>query len=106
MCAPRPFHATPLASQGTHMRSKHLHTCALALAAAISTPSFAQTTTGTPGVPTTGATNAATTSDIRRVEDRGMDWGWLGLLGLAGLVGLRRRTDGRGVDTTRSAPQR
>ncbi|MBV9773958.1 MAG: WGxxGxxG-CTERM domain-containing protein, partial [Gemmatimonadetes bacterium] len=26
-------------------------------------------------------------------EDRGMDWGWLGLLGLAGLLGLRRRDE-------------
>ena len=24
-------------------------------------------------------------------EDRGFDWGWLGLLGLAGLAGLRHR---------------
>jgi MYXO-CTERM domain-containing protein len=26
-------------------------------------------------------------------EDRGRNWGWLGLLGLAGLMGLRRRED-------------
>lgn len=38
-----------------------------------------------------------TTGDMNRsavrTEDRGMDWGWVGLLGLAGLLGLRRRPD-------------
>jgi MYXO-CTERM domain-containing protein len=38
-----------------------------------------------------------TTGDMNRsavrTEDRGIDWGWVGLLGLAGLLGLRRRPD-------------
>jgi MYXO-CTERM domain-containing protein len=38
-----------------------------------------------------------TTGDMNRsavrTEDRGFDWGWLGLIGLAGLAGLRRRPD-------------
>ena len=37
---------------------------------------------------TTGDTNRTTTT-----QERGFDWGWLGLLGLAGLAGLRRRPD-------------
>jgi MYXO-CTERM domain-containing protein len=45
---------------------------------------------------TTTNTNAPTTSSARndtgnRADDRGFDWGWLGLLGLAGLAGLMRK---------------
>ena len=44
------------------------------------------------------AQNTGTTTNtdrtVTRVEnDRGIDWGWLGLLGLAGLMGLKRRDD-------------
>lgn len=33
---------------------------------------------------------AARPDTVVQHEDRGFDWGWLGLLGLAGLAGLRR----------------
>jgi MYXO-CTERM domain-containing protein len=36
-------------------------------------------------------TGARATQDDR--NDRGKDWGWLGLLGLTGLAGLRRRQE-------------
>jgi hypothetical protein len=51
-------------------------------------PAQAQTTTD----PTINNPNAPTT---RVYEDRGFDWGWLGLLGLLGLAGLagRKRND-------------
>jgi MYXO-CTERM domain-containing protein len=47
---------------------------------------------------TTGDMNRSTV----RTEDRGFDWGWLGLIGLAGLAGLRRRPDS---STDYSAPR-
>lgn len=46
------------------------------------------TTTGTTTAP---ATNANTVGTAPRNDDRGFDWGWLGLIGLAGLAGLNRR---------------
>ncbi len=46
------------------------------------------TTTGTTAAP---ATNANTVGTAPRNDDRGFDWGWLGLIGLAGLAGLNRR---------------
>jgi hypothetical protein len=39
-----------------------------------------------------GAAGNAGTQDTRR-DDRGFDWGWVGLLGLAGLFGLMGRRD-------------
>jgi MYXO-CTERM domain-containing protein len=33
------------------------------------------------------------TTTTTRTEDRGSDWGWLGLLGLLGLAGLMRRRE-------------
>ena len=47
-----------------------------------------------------------TTSDMNRTtttEDRGFNWGWLGLLGLAGLAGLRRRPDTTNYSAPRTA---
>jgi len=46
------------------------------------------TTTGTTTAPATSANMAGAAS---RNDDRGFDWGWLGLIGLAGLAGLNRR---------------
>jgi len=69
---------------------------------------FAQTS-GTGGSNTTApaATSGQTTN---RDNDRGWDWGWLGLIGLAGLAGLMRRdrtypetTHRSGVGTTSTA---
>ena len=63
-------------------------TCALAvpLLLAGAGVTMAQTTTATPPP-------RATTADAvpARTDDRGFDWGWLGLIGLAGLAGLGRR---------------
>ena len=40
----------------------------------------------------TGTNGAATsTAATNRDNDRGWDWGWLGLIGLVGLAGLMRR---------------
>lgn len=61
----------------------------------LSVPALAQT--GTTG---TTATTAVTTTPV---QERGFDWGWLGLLGLAGLAGLSRREPERvHTQTTRS----
>jgi MYXO-CTERM domain-containing protein len=92
-------------------------TCTIALAAALSMPCFAQTTSGT-GTGGTGTTTGATTGTTSGMststaasgdtrEDHGR-WGWLGLLGLAGLLGLRRNSDNTAhrVDTTRTSSQR
>ncbi len=89
------------------MRFSYSKLCTVALTAALSMPTFAQGTTGAGGSTTgsTGATSTAPDTTIRRDNDRGFDWGWLGLLGLAGLMGLRRHPDVR-VDTTRSTAQR
>jgi MYXO-CTERM domain-containing protein len=85
-------------------------TCAVALAAALSMPCFAQSTTpsGSGTAATTGTTSGTTTSSMNRDEDRGDHgkWGWLGLLGLVGLMGLRRQPDTHRVDTTRTSAQR
>ncbi len=48
------------------------------------------TTTTTPTT-TSSPALAGNTADTTRNNDRGFDWGWLGLIGLAGLAGLRRR---------------
>ncbi len=57
------------------------------------------TTTGTTTAP---ATNANTVGTAPRNDDRGFDWGWLGLIGLAGLAGLNRRDRPRVVETQSS----
>lgn len=44
------------------------------------------------------STTATTTTTVR--EDRGFDWGWLGLLGLAGLLGRNRQPEVRQTTTT------
>lgn len=49
------------------------------------------TTTTAPGT-TTGTTQTQGT-DYRATENRGFDWGWLGLIGLAGLAGLARKRE-------------
>lgn len=86
------------------MRSSDLNTCAVVLAATISTSALSQGTTGSTGS-TTAATPTTTTSEVRRDSGRGFDWGWLGLLGLAGLLGLRRHEAPR-ADMMRSTAQR
>jgi len=50
---------------------------------------YAQTGSGTGS---TGTGTAATDTTYRDTtnDDRGHNWGWVGLLGLAGLMGLRR----------------
>ncbi len=63
---------------------------------------------GTIGLASTlPAAAQSTTSDPNRqtvtTEDRGFDWGWLGLLGLAGLAGLRRRPDTTDYSAPRTA---
>ncbi|MER3491516.1 MAG: hypothetical protein C4323_03775 [Mastigocladus sp. ERB_26_2] len=57
----------------------------------LSIPAQAQTTTD----PTVTNTAAPNTGVYEAREDRGFDWGWLGLLGLLGLAGLagRKRND-------------
>jgi MYXO-CTERM domain-containing protein len=83
------------------MRSIRLKTCAVALAAALSVPAFAQGTSGTGTAGSTGTTTSADTT-IRHETGRGFDWGWLGLLGLAGLLGRRRQPDVHRVDPART----
>jgi len=57
-------------------------------------------TGGTPSTTTSGAANSAPATN--RDNDRGFDWGWLGLIGLVGLAGLMRR-DRAPYDTRQSA---
>lgn len=67
---------------------KHLNVAATVILLTIAAPALAQTgTTGT-GFGTT-ATTSVSTNQV--TEERGFDWGWLGLIGLAGLAGLARR---------------
>ena len=47
----------------------------------------------------TGSNSAASDTRTTTSNDRGFDWGWLGLLGLFGLVGLRGK--GRTEETPR-----
>jgi MYXO-CTERM domain-containing protein len=58
---------------------------------------YAQTGSGTgstgsgSGASGTGSTQGSTyAGDTSTDNDRGHNWGWIGLLGLAGLMGLRR----------------
>ena len=59
------------------------------------------TTTGTTAAPA----NNANVSSATRQDERGFDWGWLGLIGLAGLAGLSRREQTRVVGTQSSVRQ-
>jgi hypothetical protein len=92
------------------MRSTHLKTCAIAMAAALSMPAFSQGTTGTGSSPgstgSTGAMSSSSDTTVRHENDRGFDWGWLGLLGLVGLMGLRKQPEVNRLNTTRTSAQR
>lgn len=72
------------------MNFKNLKVPAFAglLVLALSGVASAQSTTsGSTAAPA----NNANASSAPRDDDRGHDWGWIGLLGLAGLGGLMRR---------------
>jgi MYXO-CTERM domain-containing protein len=60
-------------------------------------PVYAQQDTATSNAttPNTGAATVTTgTGTVTRYDDqRGFDWGWVGLLGLLGLLGLRKPTN-------------
>ena len=89
------------------MRPTQLKACAVAIAAALSMPAFAQGTTGTGN--STGSTGAMTSSSdtsVRHDSDRAFDWGWLGLIGLVGLMGLRKQPDATRLGATRTSSQR
>jgi len=74
---------------------------------------FAQTAGGGGSNATGPAASSGQTANrdnANRNDDRGWDWGWLGLIGLAGLAGLMRRdrtypetTHRSGVGTTSTA---
>lgn len=69
------------------MRMRALQAATLAVAL-LSLPAAAVAQNNT----TTGTNSAATDTATTRVrEDRGFDWGWLGLLGLIGLAGLMKK---------------
>jgi hypothetical protein len=71
------------------MRAKRIVQTGIMLGGLIALPAMSQTTAPEGGT---------TTSPPVTHEDRGFDFGWLGLLGLAGLLGLRRH--GHRTDTT------
>jgi len=52
------------------------------------TPATTDTTTNNTAAP---ATTDTTTSNTTTTNDKGFNYGWLGLLGLAGLAGLNRK---------------
>jgi hypothetical protein len=52
-------------------------------------PASAQTSNGTTTSTSPSTTSTTTTETVK--QDRGFDWGWLGLIGLAGLAGLARK---------------
>jgi hypothetical protein len=64
---------------------------AMALAVVISLAGAALGQTTAPGT-ASGGNNANATTAGSRSDDRGFDWGWLGLIGLAGLAGLSGRS--------------
>ncbi|MGL5080572.1 MAG: WGxxGxxG family protein [Microcoleaceae cyanobacterium] len=83
-------------------------TFALSVATLLLTlPASAQT--GTPGDASTPSTTnyPTSTQEVDSVrDDRGFDWGWIGLFGLAGLAGLTRKPEQAQIyrdpnDTTR-----
>jgi MYXO-CTERM domain-containing protein len=70
---------------------------------------YAQTGSGTgstgsgTGASGTGSTQGSTyAGDTSTDNDRGHNWGWIGLLGLAGLMGLRRHEPARDTRDVRS----
>lgn len=75
------------------MRAKKIVQTGIMLAGLAAVPIMAQTMD--PNARGTSTTQTAPDTAGRR-DDRGFNFGWLGLLGLAGLLGLRRhghRTD-------------
>lgn len=87
------------------MRSTRYMTCAIALATTLSMPAFAQGT-GSGTSSATGSTGTSANTTSLRDNDRGFDWGWLGLIGLAGLMGLRKQPDVHRSDATRTSMPR
>ena len=93
--------------------SRFLQTSFL-LAGLVALPSFAQTSADSNSSGAAPATGTTATNNNNypqnREQDRGFNFGWLGLLGLAGLSGLRRRShqdqphtgDTRGMGTNRT----
>jgi hypothetical protein len=76
---------------------------AMALAVMVSLAGAAVGQTTAPGT-AGGGNNANATTAGSRNDDRGFDWGWLGLIGLAGLAGLSgrsRRTHAAGTQPVR-----
>jgi MYXO-CTERM domain-containing protein len=65
---------------------------------------YAQTGSGTgsTGSGTGTSATADTTYRDNTNDDRGHNWGWIGLLGLAGLMGLRRHEPVRDTRDVRS----
>jgi len=71
---------------------KHIRPLALTVVmAAVTLGTVVSGQTGGTDATNTAAPSASNSSS--RTEDRGFDYGWLGLIGLAGLLGLRRRDD-------------
>ncbi len=76
---------------------------AASILTALGSAAFAQnnTATGTTATGTTAAVPATNNNSAApREDDRGHDWGWIGLLGLAGLGGLMRRERPHVVSTS------
>jgi MYXO-CTERM domain-containing protein len=71
---------------------KHLKKLALTVVIAGLTVGAVAAQTGGSDTTSTAAPSASN-SNSRADDQRGFDYGWLGLLGLAGLLGLRRRDD-------------
>jgi hypothetical protein len=69
-------------SKPTSNVTRNCNAKTLALAAAIAC------TIGGAAVAQTNAPGTTANPGSARTDDRGFDWGWLGLLGLAGLAGL------------------
>jgi hypothetical protein len=89
------------------MRLSRYTTCTIALTAALSMPVFAQDTPSSPGTTGSTSTSASPDSTTRRDNDRGFNWGWLGLLGLAGLMGFRKQPEAAlRMDATRPSMPR
>ncbi|MDB5320355.1 MAG: hypothetical protein JWN40_1986 [Phycisphaerales bacterium] len=78
------------------IRSRFAKTASVAtlgLLLSLAPNTVAQTSAGNGGGSTgtgTTSTGGGSTSAGRSDDNRGFDWGWLGLLGLVGLAGMRR----------------
>jgi MYXO-CTERM domain-containing protein len=70
---------------------KHIRPLALTVVMAVITLGTVRGQTGGTDATNTAAPSASNSNS--RTDDRGFDYGWLGLIGLAGLLGLRRRDD-------------